>query len=188
MPKIVEVELESITPYSSSRMHETEKLTKERPDEYDARTWREKCTTDESGQVVVPAMAFKQALDAMAKMGGMQIPGKGKSTYTKHFLSGVLCESDVPLGVHKNDVASVRIHANADGIRGSGKRVMRVFPIVPKWKSKARFVVMADEIGRDVFEKHLTDAGLFIGIGRFRPERGGMNGRFRPGKFTWTEV
>ena len=40
----------------------------------------------EEGEIVIPAMAFKQALDGVAKRLGDQIPGKGKSTYTKHTL------------------------------------------------------------------------------------------------------
>ena len=42
-------------------------------------------------------MAFKQALDAVAKRLGDQIPGKGKSTFTKHFVGGVICEEDAVL-------------------------------------------------------------------------------------------
>ena len=67
MPKIVTVQLESLAPYSQSRKHDTPKLEKEAADAHEARTWREKCSTDENGEIVIPAMAFKQALDAVAK-------------------------------------------------------------------------------------------------------------------------
>ena len=30
-------------------------------------------------------------------------------------------------------------------------------------------------------------AGMFIGIGRFRPEKGGTNGRFRIAKLVWED-
>ena len=66
MPKTVEVHITGLSPYSSSRQHDTPKIDKERPDEYDQRTWREKLTTAADGTVVIPAMAFKQALDKCA--------------------------------------------------------------------------------------------------------------------------
>lgn len=186
--KLVEVNLESLAPYSQSRMHDAPKLDRETADAYELRTWREKCTTDENGIICIPAMAFKQCLDASAKLLGIQIPGKGKSTYTKHFKAGVICETDVPLGVLKDEVPSVTINANSDGVRGSGKRVKRTFPIIQTWTGTARFAVFDDTVTRDVFERHLTEAGRFVGIGRFRPENGGLYGRFRPITFTWSEV
>jgi hypothetical protein len=184
--RMVQVHLQSTAPYSQSRNHDEPKLDRETHDAYDLRTWREKCTTDESGTICIPAMAFKQALDAAAKVLGRQIPGKGKSTYTKHFKAGVLCESDVSLGIAKDAVAPVAISCNADGVRGSGKRVRRTFPVIPAWEGVARFAILDDTITPKVFEEHLTEAGRFVGVGRFRPENGGLNGRFKPVRFDWS--
>lgn len=186
--KIVEVDLVSTAPYSQSRMHDTVRPDKETHDAFEKRTWREKCTTDDAGNVVIPAMSFKQALDSVAKRMGIQIPGKGKATYTKHFVGGVICEADVPIGYHKDTIPSITINANSDGIRGSGKRVQRTFPQVPNWKGTARFLVLDDTVTPEVFEKHIREAGRFIGIGRFRPEKGGLNGRFEPTAFRWSDV
>lgn len=188
MPKIVEVEFEGISPYSQSRMHDAPKLEKETYDDYEQRTWREKCTADEDGNVFIPAMAFKQALDAVAKRLGDQIPGKGKSTYTKHFTGGVICEQDIPLGYVKDEAPAITINANSDGVRGSGKRVKRTFPQWQKWKGVARFIILDDTVTKPVFERHFLEAGRFIGIGRFRPEKGGLNGRWRPVKYEWSEI
>ncbi len=181
----VSVTFTGVSPYSQSRMHDTPKLDKERPDDYERRTWREKCTTDKSGQVVIPAMAFKQALPVAARKLGLQIPGRGKSTYTKYFEADVLCEDDVPLGVKKDDVASIVINANADGVRGSGKRVKRIFPIIHDWSGVVRFTIFDDTITESVFEEVFKAAGFGVGIGRFRPENGGYNGRFAPTAFDW---
>lgn len=186
--KTVEVEIHGVSPYSQSRMHETPKLEKERPDDYEQRTWREKCNTDDAGNVVVPAMAFKQALDAVAKRLGEQIPGKGKSTYTKHFLGGVICEEDMRIGWMKDTIPMIRLKQNADGVRGSGKVVMRNFPQAPTWGGVARFAILDDMVTKAVFERHMIEAGRFIGIGRFRPEKGGLNGRWQVKGFRWSEV
>jgi hypothetical protein len=188
MPKIVHVELESTAPYSQSRKHDAPKMEKENHEDYETRTWREKCTTNDAGEIVIPAMAFKQCLDTTAKRLGEKIPGKGKSTYTKHFVGGVICEADVPIGWMKDTVPGVTISANSDGVRGSGKRVNRTFPLIATWKGVARFVILDDTVTRAIFERHLTESGRFTGVGRFRPENGGLYGRFRPVKFNWSDL
>jgi len=183
----VKVTAESYTPYSQSRQHETPKLKGETNDAHELRTWREKCNYDsKTEEVFIPAMAFKQCLDSAAKKSGMQIPGKGKSTYSKYFTADCICDADVPLGIKKDEVESVRISANVDGVRGSGKRVFKTFPVIPKWKADAYFTIMDDTITKEVFEEIFTIAGRSIAIGRFRAEKGGLNGKFRALKFEWT--
>ena len=190
MPKFVEAHIVGKAPYSQSFMHDTPKLPKETPDAHEQRTWREKCSINEKGEIVIPAMAFKQALDTVARRLGDQVPGRGKATYTKHFVGGVICSEDVLLlpGFRKDDCPSVSINANSDGKRGSGKRVKRTFPQWSPWGCVAGFYVLDDTITREVFERHFLEAGRFVGIGRFRPENGGTNGRFTVDKFVWSGV
>jgi hypothetical protein len=189
MPKSVQVDFEGISPYSQSRQHDTPRKDRETWDDYEERTWKEKCWTNDAGEIVLPAMGIKQALDAVSKRLGDQIPGKGKRTYTKAFTSGVIVEEDVVLkGCRKDNCGGLPINANADGVRGSGKRVKRKFPQWPKWSGTAKVVVMDDTVTKDVFERYFTEAGRFIGVGRFRPENGGLNGRFRPLAFRWAEL
>ena len=186
--KICTATLASISPYSQSRAHEAAKLDRETSDAYEQRTWREKAHFDKAGQVYIPPMAFKMSLDKAAQMLGLQIPGKGKSTYTKYFLSGVLVLEPLMLGIKKDDLPFDRIHANADGVRGSGKRVWRIFPRIDQWEGDVDFHVLANEITKDVFEIALRQSGQFVGIGRFRPEKGGFYGRFEVKSVKWTEM
>lgn len=183
--RTVTVKIEGSGTYSQSRMHDTPRLPKETADAYEARTWREKSSFDKNGMIYIPAMAFNQSLAAAAKKLGEQIPGKGKATYTKYFVADVVCTDHVPLGVHKDSVDGVTIYANADGVRGSGKRVKRTFPVISPWSCEATFTILDDTVTPEVFERTLRAAGLGIGIGRFRPEKGGLNGRFTPAHFTW---
>jgi hypothetical protein len=81
----------------------------------------------------------------------------------------------------------VTISANADGIRGSGKRVPRRFPIVNEWQATFDVYILDPIITQDVFTEMVEIAGMFIGIGRFRPEKGGTNGRFRIEKLVWQD-
>ena len=95
----VTVEFEGIAPYSQSRKHDAPKLDKETADAQELRTWREKSNYNpKSGEIYIPAMAFKQALDAAAKRLSDQIPGKGKATYTKFFVSDVVNDFASDLG------------------------------------------------------------------------------------------
>jgi hypothetical protein len=184
--RICTVTFEGQAPYSASRAHEAPKLSKETPDSYEERTWREKAHIS-NGMVTIPAMAFKIGLDKAAKMLGRQIPGKGKATYTKFFETGVIVTEDVPIAP-EDAIQCERVHANSDGVRGSGKRVWRKFPRIDEWSGEVKFNLIADELTPDVFEETVRYAGLAVGVGRFRPERGGYFGRFLPTAFKWETI
>lgn len=169
--------LKSISPYSQSRFHGTDKLPKENSEDYEARCWRGRLHVTDDGFVYMPPMAFKNCLSEGAKFMGRQIPGKGKSTYTKHFEAGVLVMDPLVLAVKAEDVAGEWLFVPADGVRGSGKRVKKCFPVIPEWQGAVTFHVLDDTITEDVFEEHLREAGSFIGVGRFRPRN---NGFLRP--------
>lgn len=190
----VKVYLESIpgSPYSQSVQHDVEMLDRESHDDYDARTWREHCTTNAKGQVCIPSMGLKQAVDLAAFKLGLKVPGRRGATFKSFFASGFFCNEDVPIAngkaLTKGDAAMVPISANSNGMRGSGKRVKRRFPQFDKWHGVAEFTITDDVITPDIFEQHVKAAGMIVGIGRFRPANGGTNGRFRVAKFEWAEI
>lgn len=177
--------LKSISPYSQSRAHFTPELEKESKDDYERRTWRERLHVTADGRVYIPPMSFKNCLSEIAKYLGMQIKGKGKSTYTKHFEAGVLVVEPLVIDIKKEEVAGDWLYVPADGVRGSGKRVMKCFPVIHSWRGEVTFMVLDETITPDVFEKHLREAGSFIGIGRFRPRNNGFYGRFEVQKIEW---
>lgn len=183
--RIVTAHLESISPYSQSKHYEVPKSNKELPKDYEERTWRERCNADVDGNIFIPPQAFKGCLETAARYLSMQIPGKGKSTYTKHFKSGVLVPEGLTLPVTKAKVSGEWLFVPSDGRKGGGKRVMKCFPVVPQWSGEVTFYLLDDMITPDVFEKHLAEAGNFIGIGRFRCENGGYYGRFKVVKLVW---
>lgn len=192
--RLCKAQLESIpgSPYSQAAQHEEPKLDRESHDDYDIRTWRSKCTVNDKGQVCVPAMAFKQCIDHAAQKLGEKVPGRRGATYKGFFTSGFICDGDVPISNGKpltpKDAVMVTINANADGVRGSGKRVKRRFPSFDKWHGVAEFTIVDDIITTEVFEHHLKSAGMIVGIGRYRPGNGGSNGRFRVVKVEWQEI
>jgi hypothetical protein len=177
--------LEGVSPYSQSRFHDEPKLDRETADDHEKRTWRKRLHVNDEGMVIMPPMAFKNALAEAAKYLSVQIPGKGKSTYTKHFEAGVLCMEPLVLPIKADDVLGEWYFVPASGKRGDGKRVKKCFPVIPKWSGHVRFDIFDDTITKPVFQQHLEEAGKFIGVGRFRPRNNGFFGRFRVADLKW---
>jgi hypothetical protein len=182
------ITVKGVSPYSASRQHYSEKLAKETNDDYEQRTWREKCHYNADGFAVIPAIAFKFAMDSAAKRLAIQVPGRGKQTFTQSFKSGVLSIEDLPTEYTRDDVPLRKQSVNSDGVRGSGKRVLRYFPTVPKWGGTLRMLVVDDLLTKEVFERVLAEAGSLVGVGQYRPENGGTNGRFIVERVNWIEA
>lgn len=177
-------------PLSQSRQHDEPELEREAKDAYDKRTWRHKLnveTIDGKPSVVIPAHGMMQCIAAGAKYSKRQIPGQGKATWTAKFSAGIAILSNPALNIDPEAVGCITISANADGVRGSGKRVTRRFPIIHAWQSTFQVQILDPIITEDVFREMVEIAGMFIGVGRFRPEKGGTNGRFAIEDLTWAD-
>lgn len=177
--------LRSMTPYSQSKYISEKCPRNETSADFEERTWWMRCHYDDNGQIYIPPMAFKNCLSEAAKYKSIQIPGKGKSTYTKHFEAGVLVTDPITLPITRETLQSEVLHVPSDGRRGGTKRVEKRFPLIPKWEGTVPFLILDDIITKEVFEEHLKDAGSFIGIGRFRPRNNGFYGRFVVEKVVW---
>jgi hypothetical protein len=185
---IATVTLKNVSPYSQSRHHDELKRERELPNDYEARTWRKRLHVDADGLVIIPPMAFKNALSEAAKFLSRQIPGKGKATYTKHFEAGVLVTEPAQTGLKASEIEGEWLFLPSDGKRGSGTRVMKCYPRIDKWQVQVRFYILDEIITQDVFTDHLDKAGKFIGIGRFRPRNNGYYGRFEIVDVNWQEA
>jgi hypothetical protein len=179
------ISLESMAPYSQSRKHDLPKLKGELPDAYELRTWRDHLTVKDNS-VVIPQFALHQCIVSAARYSKRQISGQGRSTWTAKFTSGIVLFNDIMLNIDPETVGSIDINAHVNGTRGSGKRVTRRFPIITAWKATFDLCVLDPIVTQDVLTEMLEIAGLFIGIGRYRPENGGSNGRFQPTRIVWT--
>lgn len=183
--KTATVHLKSISPYSQSRHYDVPKLDKENAKDFERRTWKNRLHVNAEGYVVIPPMAFKNCISEAAKYLSMQIPGKGKATYTKHVEAGILVLEPLVLKIKQDDVPGEWFFVPSDGIRGSGKRVDKCFPVITGWEGTTDFVILDETITEDVFTHILSEAGKFIGIGRFRPRNNGFYGRFSVDKVDW---
>jgi len=185
MPATATCSIKSLSPISFSKHYEVDKLDKESANDYEKRTWRERCHYDKDGMVFVPPMAFKWALADAGKFLGEKIQGRRGATFTKHFESGVLVLDGLPLGVKKDEIECEQLFVPSDGKHGSGSRVTKYFPIVYKWAGVVTYHIIDSTITKDVFLRHLKESGNFIGLLRFRPRRGGVYGRFSVEDFEW---
>ena len=186
----VVVTIKGLTPYSASRHFDIEKTEGATAEDHDKKHWREKAHYDEDGNVVIPGVCFKLALDEAAARKNEKIKGRGNQTYTGLFKSGVTAMSDMVLAVKKDDLRSITIFSNLDGKRGGSSRGNRTFPIVASWGGTVEFRVFNDDIAEADFERFFAQAGLIAGVGRGRPSTGcpAGNGRFTPTEFKWSKV
>jgi len=177
--------IKGVSIYSPGKHVSEEHLDKESPDAYEKRTWRERAHYDDKGIAFIPPMCFKKALDTAAARLGDKIKGRRNQTWTKYFLSGVMVVDPLTLGVKREDVKGQWLFVPSDGKKGGSTRVDRCFPVFEKWGGQLPFLVLDDLITEAVFERTLEQAGAFVGVGTFRPERGGYFGRFEIPKVTW---
>lgn len=185
---VATVTITGLSPLSQSRQHDEAKLEGENHNDYDERTWLSKLNlSPTTGNIIIPAHGMHQAIAAAAKYTGKQIPGQGKKTWTAKFTTGIAFFDEIDLGIKPDAAQKIIISANADGMRGSGKRVPRRFPMIYEWSATFDVMILDPIITKDIFTEMVGVAGMFIGIGRFRPEKGGMNGRWRVDKVAWQD-
>lgn len=188
--KVATVELESVSPLSFSKYVAETKREGESHEDRESRTWRDKVHANEEGFIIIPPMMFKNCLSNAAKYRSEKIVGERNKTWTKKFEAGVMVVDPVVLSVKKEQVSGEAIYVPADGMRGGTKRVNKIFPKIETWKGNVRFLIIDESIASsngEIFERHLKDAGNFVGIGRFRPAQNGYYGRFKVNAITWTE-
>ena len=158
---------------------------RESHDDHEKRTWRDRANADTNGNMFIPAMGIKRCIEGAVNRAGDKIKGKGQRTWSKVFMSGMIVPANGPLieaatnkPFNKNTVAGTWVFVPSDGMRGGSKRVNKCFPTVLGWKSTFDLCVTDDAIPEDLLKKYIGDAGMFVGFGCNRIEKGGTGGFF----------
>ena len=192
---IATVKLSSTSPYSQGKYYQPEKSVDDKNrltgDEIERRNWWRRAHIDAKGRVFIPGCSFKKALEAASKYSSLQIPGQGKKTYTQKLKSAVMVLEDMTLPITTKQLQEdfgVWVHVPSDGRQGGTSRVLRCFPTYPTWKGELDFHIFDPIVSEEVLRRFLEDAGKFIGIGTWRPEHGGMNGRFAVDGIKWKVI
>lgn len=176
--KIYEAHLKSTVPYAQGRYHDTPKESRELHDDYEKRTYLNKLHTS-VGKVYIPPMAFKKCLEETAQYLKLQIPGRGKETYTKNFRQGVLCNEPCMLDLTPADTRLEKVFTLSQPSKPQGGRVWKYFPVMDHWEGVLTIWALDDMITNEVLTKHLQIGGQITGIGVWRPRNGGMWGKFK---------
>ncbi len=179
MYTIAQVKIRGISPLQQSREKNTRvpKNAQETDPDYEKRTWMERAHLDPKGNVVVPGGAIKQALVSASKYVGAKIPGQGSKTYTQKFQSGI-CVINSPVVGRAQNIEGRWVYAASNGKHGAGTRVWKCFPTLVEWAATFEVTILDEIITPEIFEEMVKNAGRYIGIGTWRPERGGEYGRF----------
>lgn len=187
MVEICHATIKGISVYSPSRaVTEETKRRGEMDDAFDLRIWRFKAHVNADGKVIQPFMGYKKALDTAGKLTPRKIAGRGAQTYSNQIISGVLLTEPLVLNMTREDMRFEPFMCSPTGDRrGLGKRVVRRFPMIDEWGGVMKYYVTNPTIQKDILEEYIRESGMYVGIGRFRPEVGGVNGRFIVEKFEW---
>jgi hypothetical protein len=178
------------SPYSQSKKYDdidVPRLSKELPDDYEKRTWRNRMHTTKDGHVFIPGSCFANSLMEAVRRLQIKIPGQGNSKYTKNFEAGIMITDGITLPIKAVDVPGERLYVPANGQRGHGKRVYRIFPRIDEWEGKITVYIFDDIITADIFRIGIVSAGQLVGVGRFRPANRGFYGRFSVKEIIWCE-
>lgn len=133
---------------------------------------------DEDGHIYHPASHLEGALKIASRT--FKIPGKRGATYSRLIGSAVSIEPDaIP---HK--ITEYEIDARPVVVQRS--RIVRYRPIFKNWELAFDIIVHDDQIPTDLIKEVIDYAGLYVGIGDFRPGRGGKFGKFIVTKFKET--
>lgn len=186
----VQYKLKGISPLSFSRVLQSVKPKGETDEAFADRTWREHIHTDSKGAVVIPPNMLKACIADCAKYFSEKIKGKGNNTWSKHFEAGIMIVDPMPLmcggkPILVDAVKSERLFLNADGKKGGGTRVWRIYPYVTDWECAGQLFVFDPVFDGQTgkIQEYMEHAGQFIGMGRWRPRKGGMYGRFNVTSF-----
>jgi len=183
--RIAKCKLQSVSPYSQGRYHNTEKLPKELSADFEKRTWRNKLHVTDDGFIQIPPMSFANSIKECATYLSIPIPGQGKSKFTKNFQAGIMVSEPLVLDIKKEDAQPEWVFVPSDGRRGGTTRVEKCFPLIREWDGTVNYYIFDDIITKEVFEQVLRESGQIIGIGRFRPKNWGYYGRFKVVKIEW---
>jgi hypothetical protein len=177
--RICRFKLKSASPYSASRqLLDMERGAREAHDVYDERTWQHKMHVNEAGNIIIPGVAFTSAILDAQQVDGAKIPGKRSATYAKLFEKTIRVFESLDTGQPLSAAICEKLSMNADGKRGSGSRVLRSFPKLEQWSGEIEVTVLDPSIPEEIVERAVQMAGSFIGVGRWRVQNRGNNGRF----------
>lgn len=119
----------------------------------------------------IPAVYFRNSIVEASKQ--FKIAGKGKSTYSK--LVGATVDVLPEMISLTEKYVPFKIAAVNPMTKG---RMMVTRPRFDKWSAEFEVILHDPSVPATVFHDILENAGKYVGIGDWRPEKKGMFGKF----------
>ena len=166
------------------------KKNKESHDDYEKRTWRERCHYDAKRRLYVPGYALKRMIETAARYEGERIKGGGMKTKAGKLKCGLQVPEAMVITPHLlvDDVDGLWKMVPSRGKTGGGSRVPRCFPILQNWSGTFEVLLIDEKIKKEWVEEAAVRAGIINGLGTWRPQSGGNYGRFTVTDITWNEI
>ena len=174
MTETIKVTIEGTTPLLFNRFRDVaiEGKSKKRTGAMAEAQIEDKLYQDENGKTQLPATYLRNSIVEASKQ--FKIVGKGKSTYSKLVASTVQIEPFyIELKADKYEV--FRISAVNPMTKG---RMMTERPKYNKWSASFEIILNDDSVPVSVINEILEQAGKYVGVGDWRPEKKGMFGKF----------
>ena len=180
--------LVGVSRYSQGKHYSKQEVPEENGESYDnyeRRTWRNRIHVTRDGYMYIPGNQIAEAVKIGAQYLSLKVKGKGNSTWTKNFRSGIMIIDGIKLPILAKDVPGEELFVPSNGQKGGGTRVPKIFPYVDEWVGIITAHIFDDSIIEEVFTEVLRCAGQLIGLGRYRPGVGGHYGRFGVESIEW---
>jgi len=153
----------------------------ETPVEHEKRTWKQRAHYNEKGKVIIPGYMIKSTLEPAAKLLGERVGGKKMGKGMSHYIRLIQIEGDIVTSITQDSLLGKVAFVSANGKQDGGK-VMKTYPKIPKWSGTLTIVypTLGNVLNDDIVMKYLEIAGLYVGIGHWRPGAPscGVYGRF----------
>lgn len=176
----VTIELKGSAPLGWTKYVEPKKANED-ADEYEERVFADRMPQD-GGNVALPVIALKRAIETAAS----KLDKKFGKLGVKGVLLGALIPSAVyaDTGIPAKDIGHEWLFLPQGGKKNSC--VSKKVPVVQSWEASFPFTVVDDRITKDLLQELVETAGMIIGLGFWRPEKGGAKGRFTVKKIKWS--
>lgn len=183
--KKLKIKFESLSPVLFSK-HVSDTKEGETPQEHEERTWKQKAHYGDKGKVIIPGYMISSTLEPAAKLLGERVGGGKKGKGMSHYIRLIQVEGDIETDITEENLEGNTAFVSANG-KPEGGKVMRIYPKVPKWSGTLTIVypTLGSVLNDSIVLKYLEIAGLYIGIGHWRP---GAPSRGTYGRFTVTKM
>ena len=164
----------------SKKLRET-RGKKEDWSQFYSRVWKQQAHVGPDGElIVIPAFSIHQALIGGAKKGRLKPVAAKKAVEVLHarLTTGIMIPDDAQTDLKLSEAVPQTFNCHSNGKRGAGTRVDRTFPVWMSWSAWFDVWLLDETLTKEDIDEACRWAGVANGLGRYRPENGGSNGRF----------